>query len=210
MKKIGFKKEFNKKFFPGFLVGAALLGMVSCHPKVKVKAAVHPPKLNSQQALQAAIKKGEHLVAVSGCEDCHTPWKIGPKGIPMPDMSRQLSGSPAAAEPPKFKIPPGYMVENILTHASTGPWGTSFPANLTPDKKTGIGNWSFQEFANVIRTGKYQAEWSGKGTGRPLMPPMPWQDYAQYSTQDLHDIYDYLMSLKPVSNKVPPYVPPHH
>ncbi len=197
-----------KFFTPLLIAGTGIFILASCHPKIN--APPLKPQLTPKQILQADIMKGKQLVAVSGCEDCHTPWKMGKKGIPFPEMNKNLSGAPAGSKSPNFKIPRGYMVGNLLTHAYTGPWGTSFPSNLTPDKTTGIGNWSFKEFETVIRTGKYQAQGSKKGTGRPLMPPMPWQDYAQFSTRQLHDIYDYLMSLKPVSNNVPQYVPPHH
>jgi hypothetical protein len=42
----------------------------------------------------AAIERGAYLVSTMGCHDCHTPWKMGPKG-PEPDMSRALTGHPA-------------------------------------------------------------------------------------------------------------------
>src|SRR5262245_65827990 len=38
-------------------------------------------------------KRGEYLVKIMGCNDCHTPWQLGPNG-PEPDMSRMLSGHP--------------------------------------------------------------------------------------------------------------------
>ena len=40
------------------------------------------------------INRGQYLVTIGGCNDCHTPWKVGEKG-PEPDMSRMLSGHPA-------------------------------------------------------------------------------------------------------------------
>ena len=44
------------------------------------------------------VARGKYLVTTSGCNDCHTPWKMGPKG-PEPDMSRMLSGHPEATWP---------------------------------------------------------------------------------------------------------------
>ena len=35
------------------------------------------------------LARGKYLVTVAGCNDCHTPWVMGPKG-PEPDMSRML------------------------------------------------------------------------------------------------------------------------
>src|SRR5687768_14114222 len=40
------------------------------------------------------VERGKYLVTAMGCNDCHTPWKMGPDG-PAPDMSRMLSGHPA-------------------------------------------------------------------------------------------------------------------
>ena len=50
------------------------------------------------------IARGEYLVKVMVCNDCHTPWIIGANG-PEPDMTRMLSGYPEGStlpEPPKL------------------------------------------------------------------------------------------------------------
>jgi mono/diheme cytochrome c family protein len=47
-----------------------------------------------------AAERGAYLVAIGGCNDCHTPFKMGPKG-PEPDMTRMLSGHPQS-----FVLPP--------------------------------------------------------------------------------------------------------
>jgi cytochrome c553 len=39
------------------------------------------------------VKRGEYLVSVVGCGDCHTPMKMGANG-PEPDVARFLSGHP--------------------------------------------------------------------------------------------------------------------
>lgn len=56
-----------------------------------VTASTTSPGVDARRAL---ITRGEHLVLTSGCNDCHTPLKIGKNG-PEPDMSRMLSGHPA-------------------------------------------------------------------------------------------------------------------
>ena len=94
----------------------------------------------------------------------------------------------------------GAITNNDLT-AWVGPWGISFAANLTPDP-TGFGSWTPEIFIQTIRTGK-QA-----GVGRPLLPPMPWMDYAQMTDADLRAVFAYLKSIPPVSNAVPAPVPP--
>jgi hypothetical protein len=76
-----------------------------------------------------------------------------------------------------------------------------FAANLTPDPRTGIGNWTEDEFIKTMRTGKH------KGFGRDILPPMPWEDYAELSDEDLKAIFAYLKTLKPVKNAVPAPIP---
>jgi hypothetical protein len=88
------------------------------------------------------------------------------------------------------------------TAAWVGPWGVSFASNLTPDNETGIGTLSEAMFIKTLREGKLM------GVGRPLLPPMPWPAFAQKTDEDLKAIYAYLMSLKPIKNKVPDPVPP--
>ncbi len=44
-------------------------------------------------AAPSPVERGQYLVTVGGCNDCHTPWKLGETG-PEPDMTRMLSGHP--------------------------------------------------------------------------------------------------------------------
>ena len=50
------------------------------------------------QAPGHVVQRGEYLVKIMGCNDCHTPWKMGPQG-PEPDMTRFLSGHPERIGP---------------------------------------------------------------------------------------------------------------
>jgi mono/diheme cytochrome c family protein len=75
-------------------------------------------------------KRGEYLVGITGCGDCHTPGHF----LGKPDMSRRLGGSDVAFEIPGLG-------------AFAGP-------NITPDKATGIGGWSVKEIMTAIRTGR--------------------------------------------------------
>ena len=143
-----------------------------------------------------AVARGKYLVTIGGCNDCHTPLKMGPNG-PEPDMSRMLSGHPADVTLPA--APPlqgGWLSVSTMT-AWSGPWGTSYTRNLTPDKETGLGAWTEQQFMDTIRNGRHQ------GRGRQLLPPMPWQNYAQMTDPDLKAVFAYLRSIPPISNKVP-------
>ena len=65
------------------------------------------PAPNAGKTLDPArVERGAYLVRTMMCNDCHTPWKMGPKG-PEPDMSRALTGHPADfVMPPPPKLPP--------------------------------------------------------------------------------------------------------
>ena len=152
----------------------------------------------------AQIKHGEHLVKVGLCADCHTPKKMGPNG-PEADNSLMLSGHPAAHVMPRApELPAGpwaIAVAGDLT-AWSGPWGVTFTRNLTPDKKTGLGDWTEQNFIDTIRTGKKM------GKGRPILPPMPVAEINNYTDDELRAIFAYLKTLPPISNAVPEPIPP--
>jgi len=153
---------------------------------------------------ESQVVRGQHLVQVSVCNDCHTPWKIGPNG-PEPDMSRMLSGHPEGMTlPPAPTLPPGpWMLVGAATMTAwSGPWGVSFTANLTPDEETGIGAWDENMFIQAMRTGKHL------GGGRDILPPMPWQWYREYSDDDLKAIFAYLKSIPPIKNQVPDPIEP--
>jgi mono/diheme cytochrome c family protein len=154
------------------------------------------------------LSRGRYLVAFGGCADCHSPKVMTPQG-PQPDASRMLAGHFATAPlPPVPKgvlgPPPthwGAIANNDLT-AWVGPWGVSFAANLTPDKVTGIGAWTPDQFIATMRTGRHL------GVGRPLLPPMPFPGVATLTDSDLKAVFAYLGSLTPIVNAVPQPIPP--
>ncbi|HEX7153754.1 MAG TPA: diheme cytochrome c-553 [Thermoanaerobaculia bacterium] len=151
------------------------------------------------------IRRGEYLVTIGGCNDCHTPWIIQPNGQPGPDMSRALSGHPqqfAITQPAQLGSDRWGWAGAPTNTAFSGPWGVSFAANLTPEEHTGTGIWTFDIFKNTIRTGRH---W---GVARPLLPPMPWFNYREMSDDDLRAVYTYIRTLKPIVNQVPQPIPP--
>lgn len=100
---------------------------------------------------------------------------------------------------PKARLP-RINGEPLTTNDNTtwaGPWGVSFAANLTPDKETGLGYWKAETFIAALRTGKHQ------GTGRNILPPMPWPGIGQMTDTDLEAVFAYLKTLKPIKNAVP-------
>lgn len=150
------------------------------------------------------VARGKYLIALAGCNDCHTPKAFTSVGTVF-DESKLFSGHPASAPLPV--VEPAYIErENIaLTNrhqtAWFGQWGVSFATNLTPDAETGIGSWTEDGFVKSLRTGKHF------GTGRSILPPMPWFGLAQGTDEDLKAMFAYLKSLKPISNRVPAPIP---
>jgi hypothetical protein len=150
---------------------------------------------------RSKVERGKYLVNLAGCNDCHSPKVFTPEGIPMPDVSRLLSGHPSDEKLPDLTpgmIGPGkWVLFNDGLTAAAGPWGLSFAANLTPDEQTGIGLWTEDVFIRAIRTGKHM------GAGRAILPPMPWPNLKDVTDEDLGAIFAYLKSLPPIHNQVP-------
>ncbi len=193
-------KNLLKLFLPLLLVTLAFsnCGRVESSGSIMHDASAFPD--------EGLVERGEYLTGIIGCDHCHTPKKMTPNG-PVPDRDRWMMGFPAG-DPlppiPKDQAKPGAWVlfHGDLT-ASIGPWGISYGANLTPHE-TGIGNWSYEHFKRALTQGKHK----GLENGRPLMPPMPWQSYAEMKDDDIRAIFAYLKSIKPIENIVPTYVPP--
>ena len=174
------------------------------HALLVLAAALLLPGAAHSQSKPAQVQRGEYLVTIGSCHDCHTPLANGPNG-PEPDMKRALSGHPqdlAVKQPPQ--LPPPWMgaFTGTLT-AWAGPWGVSFSANLTPDPETGVlADFTEEQFVQTLRTGRHQ------GQGRQILPPMPWQFIGQMTDDDLKAVFAYLKQIPAVKNKVPDPIPP--
>ncbi|HXT09286.1 MAG TPA: c-type cytochrome [Roseiarcus sp.] len=126
---------------------------------------------------ETPVERGKYLVTIGGCSDCHTPGNF----LGHPDFKRFLGGSDV-----------GFGIPNV---------GVFVGPNLTPDKETGIGNWSVDDIIAAITRGKTPE-------GRTLAPIMPWPALSQLTRPDAEAIAAYLKSLPPVSHKVPgPFKP---
>ncbi|MDX1644806.1 MAG: diheme cytochrome c-553 [Thermoanaerobaculia bacterium] len=148
---------------------------------------------------EALVERGEYLVMVGGCNDCHTPWIIGPNG-PEPDLTRMLSGHPEDLQVgPQIPVPAEAGLWIWAPHNTV--WvsdaGIAYAFNLTPDENTGIGIWTEEIFIKTLRTGKH---W---GTSRDILPPMPWFNYGKMTEEDLKAVWAYLRTIPPVHNRVP-------
>jgi mono/diheme cytochrome c family protein len=129
------------------------------------------------------IKRGRYLVELIGCGACHTDGAI----VGEPNRARLLAGSDigiAYTSPLQDEHP-----------------GVAYAANLTPDTKTGLGNWTDEQIAAAIRTGVTQ-----HGRGRLMV--MSWPLYAHMSDDDVYSIVAYLRSIPAVEHRVPAGVAP--
>lgn len=151
------------------------------------------------------VKRGEYLVTIMGCNDCHSPKKMGSNGPEIiPELL--LSGYPSDRPVVKFDNPmlkEGFGMFYPDLTAAAGPWGVSFAANLTPDQ-SGIGTWTEEQFKIALTQGKFK----GIKGSRMLLPPMPWFNFTEMKDEDVSAVFAYLKSIKPVSNVVPQPIPP--
>ena len=116
---------------------------------------------------QSPAQRGEYLVnSILNCGGCHTPR--GPAGADKPFAGGNVFETPA------FKV---------------------YTSNLTPDKETGLGNWTADQIKTAIM----------KGIRRDgiVLAAMPTAYYAVLTPRDADAIVAYLRSLKPVKNQVP-------
>jgi mono/diheme cytochrome c family protein len=151
----------------------------------------------------AQLARGKYLVDIMGCHDCHTPMKLGPNG-PEWDMTRALSGHPEQLVMPAAPVQQApWLASMAMTMTAwNGPWGTSFTKNLTPDKETGLGDWTVEEFIATMKTGRE------RGKGRPVLPPMPVQNLKALSDSDIRALFAYLQSLPVIKNRTPQPIEP--
>jgi mono/diheme cytochrome c family protein len=75
--------------------------------------------------------------------------------------------------------------------------GTIYSTNLTPEKETGIGAWSDDEFVRALHEGIDRK-------GKHLYPAFPYPSYALMTRDDAVAIKAYLFSLKPIKYTPPP------
>ena len=188
-------------------VAAVIFTVVACTSSRRTGSGAGSGQSSTDATNQAMIDRGKYLVASIGCNDCHSPKKLGPQG-PEVDTSRMLSGHPENARiseafKPVDGTPWTIATTDDLT-AWSGPWGVSFAANLTPDPNTGLrsGVWTEALFIKAMRTGKHM------GTSRDILPPMPWQDFSHLTDEDLRAIWTYVGTIPAVTNHVQDPIPP--
>jgi mono/diheme cytochrome c family protein len=124
----------------------------------------------------SGIARGEYLVrAVGHCGECHTPRSALTLAV---DNSRFLAGNPK----------------------KTGPEGQA-AANITPDKATGIGDWTEEQIATYMGTGnRPDGDVAGGLMGEMIQGTLA--GYKDMTKADLQAIARYLKSIPAVKNKI--------
>ncbi|MBL8006379.1 MAG: cytochrome C, partial [Ignavibacteria bacterium] len=85
--------------------------------------------------------------------------------------------------------------------------GTVRTANITPDKESGIGKWTKEQFIERFRFySKPENQQINVNKGE-FNTVMPWIVFSNATDEDLGAVYDYLMTQKPVFNKVEKFSP---
>ena len=122
-------------------------------------------------------ERGQYLVHAMQCPLCHTP----------------ISAETGAYDT-RYFLAGGMRV-------SAWPWGVWYSRNLTPDRATGLGDWSEAAIVAAVTRG-------ARPDGRRLDPmAMPWPWFSHLRDADARAIAAYLRSLPPVPNVVPPLEP---
>jgi len=124
------------------------------------------------------VEQGHYLVGLLGCGSCHSDGAL----IGQLNAARLLAGSSVgiATSSPLEKKNPGVV----------------YPANLTPDQKTGIGDWTLEQIVTMLQSGR-------NNHGEQTLPVMPWLTYAKLREEDAMAIAMYLKSIPPVEHQVP-------
>jgi len=130
------------------------------------RANVKLPSMDDKAAM------GYYLVDNLGCFHCHSK-KLTSLDFVHPDQTK------------------GYLAGGIKFK---GPNGTEVRAsNITPDKTTGIGNYSQRDFLRALKEGV-------EPNGDKLKPPMP--RFTMLKDEEINDIYAYLQTVPLKSHKI--------
>ncbi len=129
----------------------------------------------------AEVAYGKYIATAASCIDCHTKSSNG-----------KFIGELFAGNF-EFPMPDGSKIRS---------------ANITPDKETGIGNWTKEMFLHKFKMfadSNYHAPDIKPGQANTIMP---WDNYAKMDTSDLNALFAYLQTIKPVKQQIVKYSAP--
>ncbi len=137
--------------------------------------------LQSMPDKKDEVAYGGYLVSIANCLECHS--KVNDKGERI--AGTEFGGGRA------FNFPNGIVVTS---------------ANISPDKATGIGDWSKEAFIQKFKQFSDSSYSLQKVGPTDFNTPMPWFMYTGMDTSDLSAIYKYLRSVKEVNHTVKKFV----
>jgi len=115
---------------------------------------------------ESPVERGRDLVGVANCQSCHTAQ----------------AATPFAGGRP-FRT-------------TYGLFGDIYSSNITPDRDTGIGAWTEEEFIRAMRSGVAPGE-------RRLFPAFPYTSFTKLSSADMKAIYAYLRTIPAMRSAAP-------
>jgi hypothetical protein len=151
--------------------------------QVEPSAVLDSPSATASAYPAEQVERGRYLADLLGCGSCHTDGVL----IGEPNAERLLAGSEV-----------GIARSNPLAVRNPG---IVYPANLTPDRETGIGDSTLQEIVTMLQSGI-------DNHGSQTLPVMPWFTYSRLLPEDATAIAMYLKSLPPVKHQIPANVHP--
>jgi len=156
---------------PVVLVAVGISATVGWRPVFGPRA--RPATDKKFEVTPARLERGRYLVHnVMGCVECHTPSQV--KNDVNVAVGPLGSGSVMIDQGKMRVVAP----------------------NITPDRETGIGNWSDDEIARAIREGVSK-------DGHALFPMMPYQEFRNVSDEDIASVVVYIRTLPPVHTSLP-------
>jgi hypothetical protein len=139
------------------------------------KPATAPPEDIKVAITPARLARGKYLYNLADCDGCHSQRDFSRFDGPVVVSGRGRGN----VFPPDMGLP-----------------GVVAARNITPDKETGIGNWTDGEKIRAIREGISR-------DGTALFPMMGYERFRHMSDEDVYSLVAYLNILTPIQNPVP-------
>jgi hypothetical protein len=160
----------------GFLAVAAMVTAVGGFSYLYFrKPAIALPSDVKVAITPARLARGKYLYTLADCDGCHSQRDFSRFNGPVVESGRGMGN----VFPPDLGLP-----------------GVVAPRNITPDKRTGIGNWTDGEKIRAIREGISR-------DGTALFPMMGYERFRHMSDEDVYSLVAYLNTLTPVRNAIP-------
>jgi hypothetical protein len=167
-------KRRTKKFFKRVLIAIPIvLVCAAIYLVVRRPSSAPPPKIVVSMSPER-IERGQYLfTTLLDCDGCHSGRDFSRLGGPVVAGTRGMGGQVRLAGLP----------------------GEVYAPNITPDKETGIGNWTDGEKIRAIREGISK-------DGHMLFPLMPYPGYKYLSDLDTMSLVAYMNTLPAIRNSV--------